>query len=425
MPKHIGEGAGINPDYFNQGRSVAEKKPDGVQLHEIGEATNFLRPYGKTYQEALENLITGSIQIIGLDEVKAQYGAQWGSIKKNVMKITDAYLSRKLSRHDIYVPLDEGHFALLFAGVTREEALVKAKEISRDLVNKLFGELPGGELISVEAAMLEIGDFEGLDRIRTLEGLVKCFREAIIKSRDKEAREFRENKPGISIRFRPLINRRKGFVGMNEVVSYRETDGGATDLKEDDPVFTGSPRLRAEMDFLMLKETGEMLAKLGGKANKPIIFLSVHFETLANSFCRGKYARILASFSSYTEHHLLLNVQDIAAGVPNSRYRQIFTSLRSLVLGFTFEVTPTWSEFEAIRDLPVRAITLAGHESLEIWEIDSLFKRAKRHGKKCIWRSIDHDELGRAAFKMEVDYVSGPIFGTVQAVPSRPFSLPK
>ena len=33
--------------------------------------------------------------------------------------------------------------------------------------------------------------------------------------------------------------------------------------------------------------------------------------------------------------------------------------------------------------------------------------------------------LARAAFKMQVDYVSGPIFGTLQPVPAKPFSLPK
>lgn len=429
MPKQTEQTGAINPGYFNQGRrqsgTKATAQPGIVAHYEIGEATNFLKPYGKTYEEALENLITGSIQIIGLEEVRAQYSEQWGRIRKDVMTIADAFLSRKLGRHDIFVPLDDGHFALLFADVTREEALKKSRSIAADLVNKLFGELPGGELISVEAAMLEIEDFDGLDRIRSLEDLVACFRQAIVKSQDKEAREFRERKPEINVKFRPLINRRKGFVAMNEAVSSCELDGRGATLGEGDPVFNGSSRLRAEMDFLVLRETGKFLKNLGGVGNKPIIFLSVHFETLANAFCRGKYARILAALPPYTGHHIVLNVQDIAPGVPNSRYRQIFTSLRLLVLGFTFEVSPNWNDFEAIRDLPVRAITLAGHESLELSHIEALFHRTKKHGLKCIWRSIDHDALARAAFTMGVDYVSGPIFGAVHDTPSKPFSLPR
>ncbi len=429
MRNQIGHRSGINPDYFNQGRTTEDQKPDSaageVKHYEIGEATSFLRPFGKTYHEALENLITGSIQIIGLDEVKAQYAEQWGSIKKNVMEIAEAFISRKLDRHDVFVPLNDGHFALLFADATREEALERSKTIAQDLVNKLFGELPGGELISIEAAMLKIEDFDGLDKIKSLDGLVKCFRAAIVKAKEREERVFQEHETELNVRFRPLINRRKGFIGMYEALSMTNTDDDQTDVTANDPLFNESPRLRAEMDCVILRETGTIFEKLGGAGNKPVIFLPVHFETLANSYFRSKYARILASLPDYTEWHLVLNVQDIAAGVPNSRYRQIFTSLRQLVLGFTFEVGPSWNEFDAIRDLPILAMTLAGHESLELSEIDAFFKRAKQNKKKCIWRSVDNDALARAAFKMQVDYVSGPIFGAVQAVPAKPFSLPK
>lgn len=429
MRNRMGHPSEINPDYFNQGRATDEKKPypasGEVKHYEIGEATSFLRPFGKTYHEALENLITGSIQIIGLDEVKARYAEQWGNIKRNVMEIAEAFISRKLDRHDIFVPLDEGHFALLFADATRKQALERSKAIAQDLVNKLFGELPGGELISVEAAMLKIEDFEGLDKIRSLEGLVKCFREAIVKAQTREERDFQEREMELSVRFRPLINRRKGFIGMYEAVSIKEAEGKQEDVASDDPLFNGSPRLRAEMDCVILREAGSFFEKLGAQGNKPVIFLSVHFETLANSYFRSKYARLLAALPKYTERHVLLNVQDIAPGVPNSRYRQIFTSLRQLVLGFTFEVGPSWNEFGAIRDLPILAVTLSGHESLQISEIEGFFERAKKNGLKCIWRAVDNDALARAAFKMQVDYVSGSIFGAVQTAPAKPFSLPK
>ena len=428
MRNQIGHRSGINPDFFNQGRTAEDQKPESageVKHYEIGEATSFLRPFGKTYQEALENLITGSIQIIGLDEVKAQYAEQWGSIRKNVMEIAEAFISRKLDRHDIFVPLDDGHFALLFADASREEALERSKTIAQDLVNKLFGDMPGGELISVEAAMLKIEDFDELDKIKSLDGLVKCFRAAIVKAKEREERVFQEHETELNVRFRPLINRRKGFVGMYEAVSRTTSDEKEPEATASDPLFNESPRLRAEMDCVILRETGGVFKKLGGAGNKPIIFLPVHFETLANSYFRSKYARILASLPDYTEWHLVLNVQDLAAGVPNSRYRQIFTSLRQLVLGFTFEVGPSWNEYDAIRDLPVLAMTLAGHESLELSQIEAFFSRSKQNKKKCIWRSVDNDALARAAFKMQVDYVSGPIFGALQVVPAKPFSLPK
>jgi EAL domain-containing protein (putative c-di-GMP-specific phosphodiesterase class I) len=428
MPKTPQPPSAISPDYFDQGRDIEYKPATSagglLQHHEIGEAAYFLRPFGRTYREALENLITGSIQIIGLDDVKAQYAEQWGSIAKNVLKITNAFLSRKLGKSDIFVPLDDGRFALLFAGISRNEALEKSTVIASELVSKLFGELPGGDLISVEAAMLEIEDFDGLDRIKDLDDLIRCFRIAIDKTQDKQAKEFRQRKPTISVRFRPLVNRRKNFVAMNEAVVFHEVDGQSVAVMSDDPVFTGTPALRAELDFLVLRETGKTLEHLGGVGNKPTILVSVHSETLADSFWRGKYARILSALSEYTCRHLLLNVHGTVTGTPNSRYRQIFTSLRSMVLGFAFEVNPGWSEFEAIKGLPIHALSVSGHDISESSQIESLFKLARSSGRKCIWRSIESDELARAAFNMGVDYASGPIFGIVHEEPSRPFSLP-
>ncbi|TNE41333.1 MAG: hypothetical protein EP348_01020, partial [Alphaproteobacteria bacterium] len=411
MSKEADHKARISPDYFNQGSETASAgggfiaKGGVVHHYEIGESVNFLRPYGKTYEEALQNLITGSIQIIGLDEVRAQYAEQWGEIRENVMVIAENYLSRKLGRHDVFVPLDDGHFALLFAGVTRAEAIRKSKEIAADLVNKLFGELPGGELISVQAAMLEIGDFEDLDRIKSLEDLVSCFQAAIIRSRAREVEEFEERRTELAVRYRPLINHRKGLVSINEVVCVHKSDDGEEVAELLEAAAETSARMRAEMDLLVLEKCGPFIEALEEGEGRPLFLIPVHFETLAHSYTRGKYARLLASLPKYTERHVLLNVQGVGTGVPNSRYRQIFTSLRALVLGFSFEVGPAWSDFEAIRDLPVRAIALAGHDRLEMSEIERLFSRAKKHHRKAIWRSVDHDTLGKAAFSLGVDYV--------------------
>lgn len=418
----------VSPDFYNQGRRMGDMKPypaaRKVEHYEIGEATAFLRPFGKTYREALENLVTGSIQIIGLDEVKARYSAQWGCIRDNIMEIAAAYISRKLGRHDIFVPLDDGHFALLFADASRRDAIARARVIANDLVNKLFGEMPGGELISVEAAILTVEDFDGLETIHSLEELVSCFQKAIRQAQQRESAHLEVQEAELDVRFRPLINHRKSFVGLYEVID-READEEVTEAPGTEDLWRdGSHRIRAELDCLMLTELTTAVNRLGGPARKPALFLSVQFETLANSYFRSRYARLLAAFPHYSAQRLILNVRDIPTGVPNSRYRQIFTSLRPLVRGFVFEVDLHWRDFAAISDLPVLAISLAGHKSLDLADIAALFTRAREQGLKCIWRGLDNDELARAAFRMQIDYVSGPIFGSPQSAPARPFSLP-
>ncbi len=404
--------------------AVREKKLTGpVEHHEIGEMAHFLKAFGRNKDEVVKTLMASSLQIVGLDEVKREYEGRWEKIEHRVNQAVDAFFTKKLRKQDTFVHLEEGRFALIFANMSREEGLARAMELSRELINILFGEMPGIELISVEAMVLDVDVIGAIDGLNSLEEVIHYFQEAIQEAEEREEQQFKEAQSELTIMFRSVLNHRKQLISVSEVVPARRTGNHVEMLADNDPIFSGSPRLRSELDLLLLKEAGSVMETLGSPGNKPIILITVAFETLANAYCRKNYSEIMKDLPEYTRRHLVLNVEGVAKGIPNSRYRQILTPLTPTILGFSFEVEKDWDCFHAISDLPVIALTASSNDPKDLPWIQRQFFKAKENGIKCAWRGLSDDSLARYAFKIEVDYVSGSVISTSQEGPVRPFSL--
>lgn len=405
-------------------KGVSKKKPTGVvEHHEIGEMAHFLGVFGKSKEEAVKTLLASSLQIVGLEEVKKEYEGKWEAIEGRVGKAIEAFFTKKLRKIDSFVQLQEGRFALIFANMTREQGQARATQLSRELVNLLFGEMPGAELISVEAMVLDIDLSESLDDFNSLEEIIEHFQVAYAEAEKREEKQIKEVETVLTIAFRPAVNHRKKIISVSEIVPCRKTGKEISLLTDTDPIFTGSPHMRSELDLMVLKETGAHLIEIAEIKTKPVLLLSVSFETLANAYGRRKYIEIMNIFPDFTRKHLILNIEGITAGTPNSRYHQILQFIRPLVLGFSFEIENDWDDFHAISGLPVLAIGVAGNAPTDLPWIEDLFIRTHKAGKKCIWRNLEDDNLAKQAFKMGVDYVSGPVIGGVQNSPTRPFSI--
>jgi|GEM_PF-2783306 len=413
-----------DPSKFEGADSRAKSKSPGViQHHEIGEMSHFLSAFGSSKEDAVRTLVASSLQIVGLEEVKKKYEGRWEKISQRVEQAIEAFFTKKLTNGDTFVRLGEGRFALIFQNLTREEGQAKAVALARELIKLLFGEMPGADMISVETMVIDeniAGSFEDFDN---LEDLIAHFQKAIEKVEKKEEEQIKEAEDELVVQFRSVINHGKKIISATEVVPCWKTGKKTSLLLKSDAMLNGSPHLRAELDLLLLKEAGVAIAKLGAKGNKPIVLITVSFETLANASARRKYAEMMKGLPVYTRKHLILNIEGIEQGTPNSRYRQILTSVRQLVLGFSFEVNMAWDDFQVISDLPVVAITVASNNSSDLAWIEHLRERTKKAGLKFIWRDLRNDELARWAFRLGADYVSGTVIGGLQETPTRPFSI--
>ncbi|WP_169542948.1 EAL domain-containing protein [Sneathiella aquimaris] len=394
-----------------------------VEHHQIGEMAHFLKAFGRNKEEVVNTLMASSLQIVGLDDVKKEYEGKWEKIEHRVETAINAFFTKKLRKQDTFVQLAEGRFALIFANMTREEGQARALELSRELINLLFGQMPGVELISVEAMVLDVNLIGDLESFENLEEVIEYFQDAIAEASERETTQLKEVEEELTIQFRSVLNHPKQFISATEVVFALRKGDDTTVLSHSDPMLSGSTRTRTDLDLMALEKTGQAMREMGRKGNKPIVFLSICLETLANAYCRKNFQDMMNRLPDYTKQHLILNIEGIGRGIPNSRYRQILTSVTPNVLGFSLEVDKDWDCFHAISDLPVRAIVASSNEEEDIPWIQTLILQAKEKGIRSVWRNVETDEVARLAFRLGVDYVGGPAISNCQDSPIRPFSI--
>lgn len=395
-----------------------------VQHHEIGDAVHFLKMFGVTRKQAVSNLMAGSIQILGLDEIKRQYEGDWQAIEHKVMKNIESFFSRKLAKGDLYTPLGKDRFALLFANSSKAEAQVKAQKITSDLISHLFGQVPGADLISIEALVFDEDSFDDLGPIRSLSELVEAFNQAVSKNKKKESQTFKHARKEIELKFRVCINRNDNIVSMNDCLLYRTIDDMPAIIENEDPLRLGTPQLRAELDIEALRLLKPYLQNLSDVKDKPYFLLDVQYETLANRSTRQKYAQALKRLPEFTTKYLILNITGLVKDTPQSRFQQILSFLNPLVLGYYFEISLPWNEFDKIKGLPVLGFTLSDVTIAKQDVLAHFVSEAGAQDKAVFLRSITDDSVAKIAFNLNIDNISGPAIAAIQDNPTKPFALP-
>lgn len=402
-----------------------EKKPaKGVVQHrEIGEMAHFLSALGNNKDDAVKTLLSSSLQVLGLDEVRLKFGDRWKAIERRVDFSVEAFFSKKLGKKDLFVRLGTGSYALIFANTSSEEGLARANKLAKELLHLLFGKVPEVARIEIQVMKIDVDLADFIDEFQSIEELIEYLQGYNSKAREEDEQKFREVEEDLSICFRPMINHSKKIMSVIEAMPCRLDQGKWVAIPLTDPLIKGTADLRAELDFKIIREADTALKRLGNMRNKPVVMVSVDYETLAHAYHRLTYAELIKKLPAYTQKHLIINIMGVGEGMLNSRLRQILTTIKPLVLGFTFEVSDKWDDFEVISDLPVYGVSAVGNTEQDLVWIEKLFKKARSLGVRSCWRNLDSDEMARQAFGVGTDYVSGPVIGGCQLDPIAPFSL--
>ncbi|WP_169569918.1 hypothetical protein [Sneathiella limimaris] len=403
--------------------NAKKKQSDVVQHHEIGELSHFLSRFGKSKEEAVKTLLTSSLQILGLDEIREKFQDRWDTLEKRLDFAVEAFFTKKLSKKDLFLRLGTGNYALIFANTTPEAGSRRASKLADELLTLLFGELPEIEEISIKTMQLDMDLTDFIGELNNFEELIEYLQGYNDEDREVIEQEFKEVEDEISICYRPMVNHVKKLMSVMEALPCRLINRKWVPLSDTDPLVEESPEMRAELDFKVLRDTDEAFKRFAVMPKKPLVMVSVDYETLAHAYRRMKYADILKKLPSFTQRYLIINIENVPAGMLNSRLRQILTTLNPLVLGFTLQVGEHWNDFHVISDLPVYGLSVVGHSEKDLLWIEDLVSRAKGKGVRSCWRDVGSDVLARRAFTVGIDYVSGPVIGALQIDPISPFSL--
>ena len=82
----------------------------------------YLTPEKKAELESLyaqlltksDNVASGQLQFLGLDEIKAKMGDKWGRLQSLVHKTAEEVINEYVTSHDIYFLYKEDRFVIIF-----------------------------------------------------------------------------------------------------------------------------------------------------------------------------------------------------------------------------------------------------------------------------------------------------------------------
>lgn len=268
---------------------------------------------------ALSGLATGArMNVLGLDNLKRHYGANWEKVAEMVHLAVNMILKKHMKPGDRFAPVGGHGYVILFSGVDEAAAKERCRLISRDihdtfLKNKHLAALD----LKVATAVKAVNPVQ-LSRAREAKDLADLLEKdipdpATVVELPSQARAMHEIPPeqdmavagadvlppGISIGFRPLLD-----VGTRKVFGFF-----AVPCRDDTPglegygVLSGSEAadpaaLILQLDQLALARARKQRASLAARNRMTAFILSVHYRTLSDPARLASYQQFCAALSA-------------------------------------------------------------------------------------------------------------------------------
>jgi hypothetical protein len=293
----------------------------------------------------------GHVSIIGLDKVKARFGAQWQRLAGRAARIARNTIERHLGPGDIFTEFLETNYVIVFANLDEAAARVKCLLIADEVTKALLGE-DGGDLITVDV------DVVGLDRLG--------FARKTAAEPTVDDLEFEPEAPPPPVRrdimdrirftYRPMWDRSHDVLSTYLCVPVVGSNGADHDRDLDHEVGR-DPEAIARLDQAQQAHVLRELARVEDEGDKLLITLCVHYETLAVSTQRRRYQQALADgLSPQGARLLVIEIADVPEGVPQSRVVQLVSPLKPMCRGMVARLKIEATDFTALRGSGVSAV---------------------------------------------------------------------
>jgi len=106
--------------------------------------------------EAAQTLHAGKLQLIGLGEIRAHFGDQWDQVREKAMSIGAKVIRRRLTNVDVFSPVGDDAFVILFVGLDDTNAAFKARVLADEIKAVLCGEIGHNFGLSVSSRVIPL-----------------------------------------------------------------------------------------------------------------------------------------------------------------------------------------------------------------------------------------------------------------------------
>lgn len=376
------------------------------------------------------SVMAGSLELVGLDEIKEALGNRWEGLAARAAELAEQGIRRRLADADILQVLSDTEFAVCFAKLGRDAAVERAKQISREIKQEIFAELPEfSSSVTVKQYVAEI-DLKKLDgdTVSLADRLVVTLRRMRLEA-DREILNYRRLLlKDFQILFAPVWEPGKAVVDINRCVL--DLSLGCTTLSQFQAIADPDQMVDtlADMDCLALTRALEVLHRYGRASKVASLLVPVGYQTLARSATRREYLKLLNSLPDVYSPFVKFEVTNVPSRPDVDHLNNLLFTVSAIRPGLTLQVsgaasylagldpTPLWGlscnlSMGQMRDASLRSVPPA------FWDF------ARTNNLRTLAHSANTIGLALAAVDSGFDYVSGTAIHLSQDTPRAPSRL--
>jgi hypothetical protein len=335
-----------------------------------------VRPSDKAQAAALrpETVSAGKLQVVSLAAIKDRLGDRWQRASERIRARLEDALRQRMGPGDLFLPLDDTSFVVVFANRSKEQAQLECYAAARDVLAKLFGDdmadiqvrtvagqLDGG-LVAEDVDPRHIVD-EALERegdVVLVEGSSPDTLAEAIVARDVAAAV--ESKPAPQAARAPVNVLPPAVIGFHPIWSYAKSavvaylcDADLLPVVDELGSFETEQQI-AKVDGEILDLVERELAAAVKQKRRLMIYCPVHFATLTHWRSGPAYFRRVHGLGPAAAQLLVWIVRGVSRGAPHSRLVECLPRLTGLGRATYCEVDPDDPHLKRFSNLGVRAL---------------------------------------------------------------------
>ncbi len=337
--------ASVVPDRENPDRAGQEIADDSAKDEPVKDEP--VRDENTRFDDALsllvkgrQSLLAGSLEIIGLDDVRTALGERWTLFKDVVIRLTQAELRRSLGPSDTFRKHGDASFLIHFGRLDKGAAEERARHVANQVRTSLIKTIPEfAQSISVRPFVAVI-DPDEIDRSET--GLADALFARLARMRSDVVADLQRRRRSLNqhttVLFAPVWSVKKELALLHHCRANTQRSSQISALWQElvDPEEAAS--IVAEIDYLVFAKSLETLHRLRRHSRAALLLIPVDLRTVLSGATRREYIRLLGALPSSYRKYIMLEVCRVGADVRTSEIYDVIKKLEPHIKGVVVQL---------------------------------------------------------------------------------------
>jgi hypothetical protein len=261
--------------------------------------------------QAKKNLLAGSLELIGLEEVRGALGDKWALFAERVIDVAQKEIRRSLDSSDIFRKHGDASFLIHFSNLDKAAAEEKTKRTAVRIKAALIEQVPGvAQAIAIRPFVGDV-DYSTIGQAGTT--LSDALFARLSRMRIDAVADLQHRRKSlardVSVLFSPIWHSQKELTLLNrclvDLSYYSALSAQLQELGDPEEITSFS----AEIDYLALTKSIEVLHRLRQTGRIAILLIPVDFATLQHQATARQYTRLLEAMPRSYRKFVVIEVR--------------------------------------------------------------------------------------------------------------------